>query len=486
MQIETRSIDYIPLAERHGKVSELASVWFAGGAQLGCLATGVVGIAAGLNLAWNTVAILLGSALGTFFMAFHSTQGPQLGLPQMIQSRPQFGRRGALLVWGVALVNYIGYNAFSQVLAGQTMHELARIEPHVTLAVFTGASLVIAIFGYDSIHAVQRPLSYLLMVCMLIFSIGTVILHVPFGDLSQASFKAVPFLTQLFTATAYQLSWSIYVSDYSRYLPRDVGVAASFLWTYFGALLGGAWMMEVGALVAVMNPHLEVAAAIIKSGDSVVPGLGMILLAAAAGGLLTVTSINLYGGSLTLLSAADSIRTIQYTRQNRIYSLLLIGVLSTAVALMIKGDYVSGFSDLLTILLYLFTPWTSINLIDFYFVRRGCYSIREIFRDDGMYGYWNWRGLAAYAAGFTAMIPFFSTGFYVGPIARRLGGADLAMIIGLPVSAITYLLACRSMDLTAERSRAIEADRGLEVDVPRQVDQFPQRVSAPGGSMGDI
>ena len=42
MQIETRSIDYIPLAERHGKVSELASVWFAGGAQLGCLATGVV------------------------------------------------------------------------------------------------------------------------------------------------------------------------------------------------------------------------------------------------------------------------------------------------------------------------------------------------------------------------------------------------------------------------------------------------------------
>jgi purine-cytosine permease-like protein len=32
-------------------------------------------------------------------MAFHSAQGPQLGLPQMIQSRPQFGYIGALLVW---------------------------------------------------------------------------------------------------------------------------------------------------------------------------------------------------------------------------------------------------------------------------------------------------------------------------------------------------------------------------------------------------
>jgi purine-cytosine permease-like protein len=191
-------------------------------------------------------------------------------------------------------------------------------------------------------------------------------------------------------------------------------------------------------------------------------------MAAVSGGLLTVTAINLYGGSLTLLSAADSIRPIRYTRRNRVYSLLVVGALSTAVALLFKGDFVSGFSDLLTILLYIFTPWTSINLIDFYFVRRGCYSIREIFRDDGMYGQWNWRGLAAYAAGFAAMIPFFSTGFYVGPIARLLGGADLAMIIGLPVSAITYLLACRSMDLVAERSRAIEADRGLDPDEPRR------------------
>src|SRR5579859_4311315 len=178
MHIETRSIDYIPLAERHGKVWELSAVWFAGGAQLGCLSTGVVGIAGGLNLAWNTLAIMLGAALGTFFMAFHSTQGPQLGLPQMIQSRPQFGRRGALLVWGVALVNYIGYNAFSQVLAYQTMQDLLRIEPHLTLAVFTGASLIIAVLGYDSIHAVQRPISYVVILCMLMFSIGVVVLQV--------------------------------------------------------------------------------------------------------------------------------------------------------------------------------------------------------------------------------------------------------------------------------------------------------------------
>jgi nucleobase:cation symporter-1, NCS1 family len=443
----------------------LSAVWFAGGAQLGCLATGIVGIVGGLNLAWNTVAIVLGSALGTFFMAFHSTQGPQLGLPQMIQSRPQFGRRGALLVWAVALVNYIGFNAFSQVLAGQTIHELAGVDPHLTFVVFTVAAMAIAIFGHDSIHAIQRPLSYLLILLMFAFTVGAILIHVPFGDLVVNDFKLVPFLTQVFAATAFQLSWSIYVSDYSRYLPRNVGVAESFLWTYFGALLGGAWMMELGAVVAVMNPNLEVAAAVLTSGNVILPGLGTLLLAAASGGLVTVTAINFYGGSLTLLSALDSVRPIQYTRRNRIYSLLAIGIVTSAGALSFKGDYVSGFTDLLTVLLYLFTPWTSINLIDFYFIRRGCYSIREIFKEDGMYGYWNWRGLVAYAAGFLSMIPFFSTGLYTGPVARLLGKADVAMLIGLPVSAIVYVLACKSMDLTAERIRALEADRGLDPDL---------------------
>src|ERR1700686_5774767 len=112
--IETRSIDYVPLAERHGKVWHLWPVWFSGDALLAALAVGVLGIMLGGNLLWTSVAVVAGCALGTFFMAFHSTQGPQLGLPQMIQSRPQFGCTGALLGWAVALGAYIGFNGFNQ------------------------------------------------------------------------------------------------------------------------------------------------------------------------------------------------------------------------------------------------------------------------------------------------------------------------------------------------------------------------------------
>src|SRR6204780_701643 len=103
LMIEKRSIDYVPIAERHGKVWHLWPVWFSGDAHLATVGTGGVGVAIGGHLLWMAIAVLLGCAFGTFFMAFHSTQGPQLGLPQMIQSRPQFGYVGAILVWVVAL-----------------------------------------------------------------------------------------------------------------------------------------------------------------------------------------------------------------------------------------------------------------------------------------------------------------------------------------------------------------------------------------------
>lgn len=128
---ESRSIEYVPLSERHGKTSSLFAVWFTGGAQLATVATGFIGISLGANLLWSAVAIVVGCAFGTFFMAFHSTQGPQLGLPQMIQSRPQFGYMGALLIWMVAMVSYVGYNVFNQVLAGEALQEVAHVEPRV-------------------------------------------------------------------------------------------------------------------------------------------------------------------------------------------------------------------------------------------------------------------------------------------------------------------------------------------------------------------
>ena len=466
--IERRSIDYVPLAERHGKVWHLWPVWFSGDAQLATLAVGVLGITLGGNLLWTATAVVGGCALGTFFMAFHATQGPQLGLPQMIQSRPQFGYTGALLVWAVALVAYIGFNAFNQVLAAQALHQLwPSIAPASPLAIiaFAIAAAGVAAIGYDTIHLAQRGFACLMIAILSVFSVGAcMLLRFPAPQWAAGGFRAVPFIAQLFAAASYQLSWSIYVSDYSRYLPRDVGVRESFWWTYLGAFVGGAWMMLVGTVAAAAAPRLDVAAAMEGAADLVIPGLGKTLLAAALLGLATISALNFYGASLTLLSVADTVKPLRCTAGKRLASLALAFIASTLLALNSSGNFVSRWQDLLSVLLYLFTPWTAINLVDFYVVRKGHYSIREIFNARGMYGRWNWRGLMAYLVGFLVMIPFFSTDIYVGPVARALGNADIAMLVGLPVAAGVYLLACRSIDLEHDRRRAAAADIGLDPD----------------------
>jgi len=463
--IERRSIDYVPLAERHGKVWHLWPVWFTGDAHLATIATGVVGIALGGNLAWMAIAVVIGAAFGTFFMAFHSTQGPQLGLPQMIQSRPQFGYLGALLVWGVAMVTYVGYNAFNQVLAADTLVTLFDWQRPVTIVLVGVLAALLAAIGYDIIHRAQRLLAYLLLGVFAVVTLAATRVHFPAAQLDLGDFRLVPFLTQLFVAAAYQISWSIYVSDYSRYLPRDVGVRASFWWTYLGAFIGGAWAMLIGTVAAAMFPSLELSAALKAAADRLLPGMGTPFLVASLLGLVTITTLNFYGASLTLLSVADSIRPLKPTVAQRIATLVGSLLVSCVIALSASAHFAREFGEFLAILLYLFTPWTAINLIDFYYVRRGHYSVREIFNPRGMYGRWNWRGLLAYVGGFAAMIPFFSTGIYRGPVAQLLGGADIAMLVGLPVSTILYVVACRSMDIDADRRQAEIADRGLDPGV---------------------
>ncbi len=461
--IEARSIDYVPLAERHGKVWHLWPVWFTGDAHLATIATGAVGMALGGNLAWMVIAVLIGSALGTFFMAFHSTQGPQLGLPQMIQSRPQFGYMGALLVWAVALVTYIGFNAFNQLLAADTLTTLYGSDRQITMPIVGVVAALLAVVGYDWIHRIQRILAFILIAGLAVMTVAVATsAHFEPAQLYLGDFKPVPFLVQVFAAASYQIAWSVYVSDYSRYLPRDVGVAASFWWTYLGAYIGGSWTMLVGTVAAAMFPTLGLTPALRAAADQLLPGSGTPLLIASLLGLVTITTLNFYGASLTLLSVADSIKPIKATAMKRVATIALSLVVSVALALTASKDFVHTFSEFLAILLYLFTPWTAINLVDFYWVRRGRYSVREIFNPYGMYGRWNWRGLVAYAVGFLSMVPFFSTQVFTGPIARMIGGADVAMMVGLPVSTIVYLLACRSLDVEAEARQAALADVGLD------------------------
>ena len=463
--LEVRSIDYVPLNERHGKLWHLGPLWFMSNAQIATLAVGVLGVTTGGNLAWSLIAIVLGVLTGTFFMAAHSAQGPQLGLPQMIQSRPQFGYVGAILVWLFAYLQYAGFNIFNTILASDAVDATVHGGAKLWLVVATLLALVAAVAGYDAIHKMERGLTYGFLVLFGILTVLVLTLHYPAGSFDLGQFDLAPFLLQFSVVAGYQISWAIYVSDYSRYLPPDVTVSKTFWWTYGGSGLGAVWIMGIGsALAAWAGKSFDPIASLKDAGDQVFNGFGSVILVFSALGLVSVTALNMYGGSLTVISAADSFKRIQPTLRVRIVTISVTAAISLVGALVASKSFLDNFENFLLLVLYFFIPWTAVNLVDFFVVRRGHYAIEEIFNPRGIYGRWGWRGIIAYLVGFAAMVPFFSTGLYTGPVADAANGADFSLFVGLPVAGVLYWLLCRNVDVEAEAELAAREQDELEAE----------------------
>jgi purine-cytosine permease-like protein len=188
------------------------------------------------------------------------------------------------------------------------------------------------------------------------------------------------------------------------------------------------------------------------------------LLSALA--LMATMGMNAYGGMLTVLTAVDSFRPLQPRQAHRVVTILALTVVWFVVSQSITGGAVGTVATGLTLMLYLLVPWTATNLVDFFVVRRGHYAIADLFRVDGIYGAWAWRGLTAYAVGLVAEVPFMvlptlGSWSYTGPAAAALGGVDIAWVVGLVVASVAYLLLSRSLNLDAERRAEAASDAAL-------------------------
>src|SRR5215813_588415 len=135
--IEIRSIDYIPDAERHGGLASQFTLWIAANLQITAVVTGALAVVFGGDVFWSLIGLLLGQLAGGAVMALHAAQGPQLGLPQMISSRVQFGIYGAIIPIVAVCLMYIGFSASGCVLAGQALGALLRVDDAAGILIFT-------------------------------------------------------------------------------------------------------------------------------------------------------------------------------------------------------------------------------------------------------------------------------------------------------------------------------------------------------------
>ena len=190
----------------------------------------------GLNVFWALVALFTGTLLGMAFTALHAVQGPRLGVPQMIQSRGQFGFYGAIGIFLASILLDVGYLAGQQVVQAQSIQDLVgSVSIPVWIIIMTIPAAALAIFGYHWIHRVQPALTILqggaLLAAVILTATSGRSLGKGLGGTHLSSFPIFLAAVGLFFMN--MLSWAVYVSDYSRYLPRKVSGPRTF-WAVFG------------------------------------------------------------------------------------------------------------------------------------------------------------------------------------------------------------------------------------------------------------
>lgn len=457
--IEVRSIDWVPEQERTAKLWHQAPLWFLGNFQYFSISLGFIGPFMGLSLLWTAVASIIGISIGTLFMAFHASQGPQMGLPQMVQSRAQFGFRGVIVPLIGTLFTYIAFNVADTVLLGQGLQGAFGWDPlAVTIIVTVGAALL-AIFGHDWLHQAFRIILYVALPIMAVVTVGIMIgaASANAAPMEGLGFVWVGFIAQVTACAAYNITYAPYVSDYSRYLPSTTKPRAVITSVFFGASTSAIWLIIIGAWLAITLGVTDGLAGIQMAGNAIFLPLGNAAAFLMALALAATMGMNAYGGMLTVVTMIHSFSPVKLGRRIRVIVIIALAAVWFLISSLIDQNAIGVVFSALTLMLYVLVPWTSVNLVDYFWVRKGHYAIADLFTAKGVYGKWGARGLIAFAIGFAAEIPFmlvppiFDWNF-TGPVATALGGIDIAWAVGLAVSAVAYLLLTRNLDKAAEET----------------------------------
>ena len=446
-RLEISTIQPIPREERHGTARDLFTVWFGSNLMLLTIVTGGLAVTVfGLPFGWAVTALAVGNLVGAVFMALHAAQGPTLGVPQMIQTRGQFGSLGSLLVVGIVIVMYVGFLASNLVMGGQALASLVSGASDVPGIALVGVlSVVAAIYGYDLIHAYTRWMTYISGAVLLLTVYWIVQVHgLPVDFLQRNDFNWRGFLGTVSAAALWQIAYAPYVSDYSRYMPESTGARPAFWASYWGCTLGSFLPMALGALIGLATPRGN---NLIAGLAELTRGIAPLVLIVFSVGIAAANAINLYCGALSAMTFGQTlIPSWSPGPQARTVMALALFGLSLMGAILGKAEFLINYEHFILLLLYVLVPWTAINLVDYYLLRHGVYDVASFFRQDGgIYGRVNIAAVTCYGVGILVQIPFIASALYTGPIARAIGGIDLSWIVGLLVTSPAYYwLALRS------------------------------------------
>lgn len=387
MEIETRSIDYVPPEERYGHPKSQFFIWFGSNMTVLAMATGAFAPTLGLNLAWSILAIVLGLSFGGLFMAFHSAQGPHLGIPQMIQSRAQFGVKGAVIPLILAIVLFLGFYATTIFYGAQTLSPL-NVPMPVSIILAGIITLIISIYGYAAIHRAEEYSSYLATVIFLIVTFFALTQPLPAGSLSFGPVNMGSFMLAVSVYATYLITAAPYVADYSRYLPETTSISSTFWYTYLGGVTASIWMCIVGAVLFIVIPDFSANSAVAIASVWKLP-LVIILYATMVITAVCSSTLSLYGTFMATVTTFSPFTKLRGTKKTKIIIMTITMIIASCIDIFGAQNMIIQWGNFMGVILYFMIPWTCINLVDYYVVRKGQYSMKDIFDPKGIYGSYN-------------------------------------------------------------------------------------------------
>src|SRR5699024_4514119 len=133
------------------------------------------------------------------------------------------------------------------------------------------------------------------------------------------------FLVQFSLSAGYNISYSVYVSDYTRYLPHRSSAPRLIGSVYAGAGLSAVLLMSLRALLTEFVRAADTIAPLCSVEDMVFPGFGTIDVLVSSMALVSIMGFNAYDAMLTGGCAIDGFNTMEPTVRLRVVSLVIVG-----------------------------------------------------------------------------------------------------------------------------------------------------------------
>ena len=450
--LEQHGFDHIPEAERTMTLRDLAFFWVGANADLFFFTVGVIAFGLGLTVWQAIIAVLLGNALFGY-IGWASIAGVRAGLPTMTLTRAAYGVRGNRANGVLAWVTSVAFEAINTVFGVFAVAALLPVlgwtgagdaGKVIALVVVFFLSAGIAVLGHATMIWVQRIFAVLLVVTLavvFVYTIGGVDWGAGPKEPLSTSATVAAILIGAGVVASGPLSYLFNASDWPRYLPSATP-ARSIFWTVVTS--AGIIAAALGIMGVILSSRGDVSDPVGGVRAFVPDWLFVIYAIAAIGGAVANNVVTFYASGLVLQSVGVPLRRYQATMVDTTVATLLV-----VYVVFISESFTTVVNDFLSLLVVWIAPFGGVWLADG-MLRRWQYDPVDIHAvDAGPAGrYWgrggvNVAGFVALAAGVVVCLLTVNAPIYQGPISKALSDADLSWILGLPVSALTYVAIAR-------------------------------------------